>query len=669
MIDKKHHWLARLPGQLSSTFANAAVLALIAAVAATAASDARAQAVPLSVAVQKNTPAPVPAETASAGTAATVRADDETVQLGRYVVSASRTAQDPRYTPSSVTLLDASDLAVGQITDLHTALAQQPGVIIVNNGPAGSRSSILMRGAQSHQTLLVVDGVRMNDKAADYGNYLGVADLSGIDRIEILRGPQSTLYGSSAMGGVVAFNTPRGSGAPHGSLSAEAGAFHTWQASASIAGGTRFIGYSASVNRLETENDAMNNEYKHWGYTTRLEYAPAENILLGGTFRGDNGEYQEIVGGSNIDIDNYLGTLYAQARIGSAFTSRITGALHERHYVSAKNAARSEWYNKRKIADWQNTWQAMPELEVVAGLNYEETGYYKNDSGRLHYDDDAFAAYVSMTYRPLEQLAFTGGVRYDDFDSAGDATTGRIGATWLPTKTTKIKATYGTGFGAPALDDTYGTPATMFYAQIPNPDIKPEKSKGWDVGIEQDFLGKRLTAGVTYFENRFTDLLVWKDTVIPVPPTYYMEGYMDNIEKASTSGVEIAVVARPIETLQIRINYTYLNANNDTQGTRLARRPRHTTDGEIRWQAMRDLTVGLGAHGVADRIDSYVYGTQIPVTIEDYTRVRVFASYTLRPANLTFKVRLENALNEKHEEIKGYPALPFGAYAGIEWRF
>jgi vitamin B12 transporter len=196
----------------------------------------------------------------------------EAVRLDNYVVSASRTPQDLKYTPSSVSVLTPNELAASQIPDLRTALAAEPGVIIVDAGASGGQSSVMMRGANSYQTLFVVDGVRMNDRSTAYQKFLGQADLGGIDRIEVLRGPQSTLYGSSAMGGVITIDTTHGCGDTSGSLSALAGSFNTLGGAASVQGGTKTLGYSGFVAREVTDNDRANNTSKNWNYATRVEW-------------------------------------------------------------------------------------------------------------------------------------------------------------------------------------------------------------------------------------------------------------------------------------------------------------------------------------------------------------------------------------------------------------
>lgn len=597
---------------------------------------------------------------AALAAAASLRAQDTTdahTVLDNYVVSATRTPQEPKYVSSSVTSLSLTDLADLQITDLRTALAAEPGVVIVNTGPVGGQSSIFLRGASSHQTLFVVDGVRMNDRSATYNNFLGGADLGGLDRIEVLRGPQSTLYGSSAMGGVILLDTAHGCAPFSGSIAATAGSFDTVGASVAAQGGTKLLGYSAALSVYDTANDFPANGYRVWSYSTRLESLPLPALLVGVTFRGQNGDYDDLgsltwPSHATVANDNYLTTVYAEARAGENFKSRLTLAEHDRHYVYTDLdwGSVSDLKNRRDILDWQNTWLATDRVELVGGTNLERSRYTIDG---VRTKDDIAAGYLSTTVKPGHDVALTAGLRYDDFDSVGAATTWRTGLSWLPVAGTKLRATYGTGFSAPGSDDRYGVAE---WGQLPNPDLKPEKSRGWDVGLDQTLAGDRVSLSATYFENKFTNLFEWQyvDYV-----TY--EGMTVNRAKATTSGVEFAANAKLSDTIKSRVAYTYLEATNDADHVRLARRPRHTLDGELSVQVLKPWLAGVGVHIVADRVDG-------ALTLEDYTTVRVFTSYALR-SNLTLKARVENALDENYQEVAGYPALPLAAYGSVEWRF
>lgn len=607
--------------------------------------------------------------TALCGALASARAQNNTgstddvgdlVQGESYVVSATRSTQDPRHTPSAVSVVPLDALRDEQVSTLGAALAREPGLYVSTAGPTGGQTSVFMRGANSDQTLFVVDGVRINDRSTSYVNFLGGADLGGFDRVEVLRGPQSTLYGSSAMGGMVYMTTAHGQGAPSAAVTAHGGSFDTLGGSLSAQGAAGGLGYSASLARFQTDNDQPKSGYEQWSYATRLEANATDALLLGATFRGQNGELEQT--GSRFfpspglaTEDSYLATAYAEAKVNDALRSRLTLALHRRIYdwtdlSGSPWATNSALRNRRTILDWQNTWAASDRAEVVAGANFERSRY---DVNGVPSNDDVAAGFVTGTMRATDDVTLIGGLRHDSFDSVGDATTWHTGVAWRTAPNTKLRATYGTGFGAPGSDDRYGVAA---WGQLPNPTIRPEKSRGWDAGIEQTLADGKTTVSATYFRNRFKDLFQWQ-TVNFVT----FQGRTENVARATTEGIELAVDAKPAEGWAVRAGYTYLEAKNDSTGLRLIRRPRHSGTVDTRWQATSALLVGAGLRFAANRTES-------AGPFESYTTVRVFASYAVTP-ELRVEARLENALDESYEDVRGYAALPRGVFAGLRWDF
>jgi vitamin B12 transporter len=336
--------------------------------------------------------------------------------------------------------------------------------------------------------------------------------------------------------------------------------------------------------------------------------------------------------------------------LGETFASRLTLASHVRDYAFIDAFGSSPLRNVREILDWQNTWEATERVQVVAGGNFEDSRFTVTGTRNT---DRVAAGYVSSTLRVLDSLVLTGGFRHDDFRSVGGATTGRGGLAWLPVRGTKVRATIGTGFAAPGSDDMYGVPS---YNQLPNPDLQPEKSRGWDFGVDQELAGGNAIASVTYFKNKFRNLFEYETVDFTT-----FAGHTVNRAKASSEGVEVALTANWGDRVTTRGSYTYLEAHNDISGARLIRRPRHTGDFEVTAQATPQWIVGAGAHLVVDRLE-----TSGP--FENYTSARVFTSYALR-TDFIVKLRVENALDEAYEEVLGYPAMSRGVFGSVEWRF
>lgn len=588
-----------------------------------------------------------------------VHAQTDVQSLAPVVVSVTRTGQDPAYLPSSVTALSLPDLDDRQVPDLRTALAEVPGVAAVNSGAVGAQGSIFLRGANSDQALFVVDGVRLNTSNISYANFLGGADLAGLNRIEVLLGPQSTLYGSSAMGGVILMETAHGSGHPSGAVSTVAGSFDTFGASASLAGGAGAVDYSVALAHTQTDNDRPDNAYRVWNGSARLEGQVTPWLLIGTTFRGLDGHYGEPGALNNPDppgdvqASTGLATVYAEAQADGGFRSRLTCAWYQDEYTYNDGTSWDYYYarNTRDILDWQNTWEPAKWAELVAGVDAEHS-YYA--AGGLT-TDHSMAEYLSSTLHPVSEVELTVGLRHDHFDTAGDATTWRTGVTYILVRNTKLRATYGTGFNAPTPADRYGLAPYV----LPNPAIQPERSRGWDVGVDETLLESRLTLSATCFENRFRDLIEYEEEN---PVTY--AGQERNVDRATTRGVELAAKARLCASATARVGYTYLAAMDDVTETRLIRRPRHTLDGGVDLQISKQWLLGAGAHLVADRLD----GAYRPAPLGGYTTFRLYSQCRLRP-NLFLKARIENALNRGYQEVAGYPALPRACYGSVEWRF
>jgi vitamin B12 transporter len=259
--------------------------------------------------------------------------------------------------------------------------------------------------------------------------------------------------------------------------------------------------------------------------------------------------------------------------------------------------------------------------------------------------------FLQTEWEPLEGWTLNGGVRLDHDSDFGNPVTWRIGSSYkVPQVETLLHASYGTSYTAPAPQDI----ATAFYG---NPELLPEYSSGFDAGIEQPFLNKKLSVGVTYFYNDISNYILYN------PATYVSQ----NIGKVRTQGVELSLTAKPIEQLTLIGAYTYLDAQNCTDDVRLVRRPRNQLSFTAIGKPCKDVTISFGGLWVMDRQD-YDPVTFAQVPVEDYFVARVSASWQINEHFQVF-ARLENAFNEQYSEVAGYPALDQAMYGGFKISF
>ena len=588
-------------------------------------------------------------------------------KIDDYLVTATRTPIAATAAGSVVDQLTAADLAKRQLNSLRGALAGLPGSPAFASGAAGGSTSLFLRGANSNQTLFLIDGIRANDPNTDYAVMFGGGCVGACDSLEVAHGPQSTLYGGEAVGGVVSLRSQRGVGPVSGRVAVEAGSFGTLQGALTAQGGDAAQAFSFSAAGGHTDNDRANNAFDSATYTLRVDRTVSDALAIGATWRGFNGRYGSPGTRFTNDPDNtdtesnQLATVFAAFTHSPALTSRAVLGGQDRRFVSENPRVGSATQvtvveNRRAVLDWQASYTGVEKHRVTAGTTLEANRTVNSGFGNINRRQELLAVFAQDEFSPTENVFLTAGLRSDDHDTFGRATTGRVTAAWLvvPSRL-KLRATYGTGFRAPSFLDLYGTSA--FYRG--NPNLAPEKARGWDAGVDYYFAHDRGSVGVTWFDTRLTNLIVFDFASSP--------STVRNVELARTRGVEVAGKFVPRSGTELRLAYTFLEADNLTQRIRLLRRPRHSGSADVWHDFGRGLSGGAGVAFAAQREDVHA-STFARIDGEDYTVARVFAAWQVND-RLTLKARVENALNERYEEVHGYPQLGFGAFAGAEWKF
>jgi vitamin B12 transporter len=594
-----------------------------------------------------------------------LRAQSTPVQLTPVVVVASRLPEPSADSGTAVDVVSGADLSREQLTTFADALSGTPGAPAFATGQLGAATSLFLRGSNSNQTLFLVDGIRLNDANTDYANFLGGARIFPSDTIEIARGPQSTLYGSEAVGGVVSLRMSPGAGSPAESITAEAGSFGTVDGVVTAQGASGTWAYNVALSGEQTDNDRPDNDFDSINGALRLDDKVSNDLRIGATLRGLVERYDDPgaqLAGDAFDFereDNWLATVFADARLTELIKSHLIIGGQDRRFVTVvptpgEPSDITLVKNQRGVVDWQLTGQLTDHNELTAGTTLETDSTFDNGFGDINKHQGLFSLFANDEWSPLPTVHVSAGLRHDDYDTFGDATTGRATLAVLSTDGTfKLRGSYGTGFDAPSFLDLYAQNAFF----VGNPALRPEQSRGWDGGI--DYYAPGATFSATLFQTDYTNLIVDNFAVFPATT--------QNVESARTRGLELSAKTMLFQVIHAKAAYTYLEARNISEAIPLLRRPRNSLSADL-WDPLgKGYSVGVGGTYVGCRpdVDAVTFAT-----IEDpgYTVVRAYASAQLTHA-LALKVRVENALDRLYSPVNGYPEASRGIYGSAEWRF
>jgi vitamin B12 transporter len=610
-------------------------------------------------------------------------------KIDEIVVTATRLETAEREVGSSITVITADQIRKQQKTTVLEVLRDVPALDVVQSGGPGRETSVFIRGAKSEHTLVLVDGVEMNDPSSA-GRSFDFADLTvdNIERIEVVRGPQSTLYGSDAIGGVINIITKKGTGKPSGFVSAEGGSFKTFTESAGISGGTGLINYSLGISRLDTDGISAADEkdgnhekdgYENTTFSTRLGITPAKNFDADFILRYINAEadIDNSGGAGGDDPNNTADTrqlfLRTQARLSlfdDLWEQKIGMSLsdHHRQYdnpIDAEHPDDSDHstYDGQVLKfDWQHNLHLHESNTLTLGVETE-----KEKAKSSYYSESAYGPYTSTfaeesarttgyylqdQIRAWDAWFTTLGARLDDHSRFGTKTTYRIASSYLVRQTsTRFKGSYGTGFKAPSL--------YQLYSVYGDQDLDPEKSTGWDAGVEQMFYHERLTLGITYFSNDFDNLIDFDSAT-----SKYV-----NVAKAESKGVETYLSAQPSDDLTLRVSYTYTDTEDKTTGKELLRRPKNKSSFDANYRFLGKGNVNLEVLCVGKR-DDYDYSSwpAARVRLGSYTLVNLAASYDIAE-HIRLLGRVDNLFDKEYEEVSGYGTPGISGYAGIRLSF
>lgn len=622
--------------------------------------------------------------------------EEDALPLEGLVVTASPTPRPADAIATHVTVLDAAELRGQGMARVQDALRTVPGVSVVQNGSTGAATSVFMRGGESDYVLVLVDGVQVNQPGGSFD--FSALTLDNVERIEIVRGPASALYGSDAVAGVIHVITRSGGDGLRGSVSARGGSYGRLDWSAGLRGGTPRAGYALSLGRVSTDGIlAFNNAHANTVLSGSFHVRPDEATRARLSVRVGDREYHFPTDGSGRVVDRNAFTFGDRTTVSLSATRRLTERMDVQTLLGLSEtdggtddapdgpADTLGFYGftsldhvRRATADVRLNLRlgggvvtAGWELEEERQRSFTESlSQFGPSAGRSRNDRWNRAYYAHVTGAE-GHVAFNAGGRLEDNERFGSLATWQAGTAWRPGGgPLRLRASVGRAIKEPTFFENF---ATGFARG--NPDLDPERATSWEVGADQELVGGRVLVRGTYFDQAYRDLIQFTASPPgPDDPSFF------NVAAADSRGLEVSVEA-VLPALRGGVSWTWLDtevadAGLDegpgaayVAGERLLRRPAHTVGLRLSRSFGARASVSAAVDRVGSRQDrDFSTFPAERVALEAYTAVSLGAEVTvLEPAGgpaLTLTFRGENLLDEAFEEVVGFRAPGRAIYLG-----
>ena len=614
-------------------------------------------------------------------------------QLPSITISASRTPIAIEESGSSISIISQQDIEDRQIPFVADLLRDVPGTAISQNGGAGTLTQLRLRGAEANHTLVLIDGIEANDIA--FGSEFNFANLltCGVERIEVLRGPQSALWGSDALAGVVNVQTKKGSGPLHVESTFSAGRFDTRQNCTGISSGNNFQNFSLYGAYLENNGSNISefgdedDGYRNSTVNFRYQLTPTDNFLVDISGRHVESEVETDPFSPPIDGDRETDTTQNYFKINSAldlfdgFWSQqvdisLTDTKNENFADSIEDSSTEG--EKLKFSYQTTVHHSTKSTEQNFTLAHErerekfvQTGTADPLFGDPNQRRKAYNKAYIGEYRigVLDQLFLSASIRNDDNDDFKDRTTYRVTGKYSPNKsTTQFHVAYGTGVKNPSFVERFGFSSnSILIPFVGNPSLKPEKSKGWEAGISHAF-SDYLQAGITYFSEELEDEIngFFREDISEPFSAVNLE------ENSNRKGIEISLTANPTPNIDVIGSYTYVDSTQpDTTGNTTEIRVPKTTASLITNYRFLDnrANINLRINYTDHQFDNdFSVFPANRVELGDYTTANISAEYQLNKF-VSIQGRVENLFNKDYQDVFGFETEGMNAHIGLKFQF
>ncbi len=581
----------------------------------------------------------------------------------------------------SVSVLTVDDIETRQQRFIFDALNAVPGVQVIRSGSFGGLSSVSLRGLPSDQTLVVQDGIVSNNPAF-FGNTFDFAnfDAADVERIEVLRGAQSTLYGSDAIGGIVNIITKDGREGFGGTAFVEGGSFGTVRGAATLLGGSERASARVTIAGVNTQGFSAADEadgnseddgFRNITISSKARARPVQSLELEGVFRYSDSANEfdgfappTFIFGDSDDSGDTRDLSLAGSATHTLFGGRLENRFRVTYYDSAilnegGGFVTFDAQGDRLSYEYQGTARPVDAISIIGGFEFERERAETNATpGVLSVSTTTFFGLVQL--RPTDYITLDGGFRVDNNSAFGSETTFTGSASVrVPGTGLTLRGSYAEGFQAPTSGElNFNLSQADSFIFDPSIDLflDPESSTGFDLGLDYTLLDGRVLLQATYFNQDVDDLVTF--LFVPGAPNF---GVFSNIEEFDTEGVEVALGAQLTPRLRFNAAYTYVDATNVTANTTAGNQPDHRFNLELAAQPTDRLTLSVGVNYNGAEIDGFN-------TLDAFTLVSVRGQYELKD---TFEIfaRLENATNADYQDNFGFGTAPISAFGGLRARF
>lgn len=616
-------------------------------------------------------------------------AQRDTVPLPELVVTAERTPTPVSKSIATTTVIQGDDLRARGIYFVEDALKEVPGATPVPTGSFGGISSLFLRGGESDYVKVLIDGVAVNQPGGAYN--FGTLTTDNVDRIEIVRGPVSVLYGSDAVTGVIEIFTRRGRPGVSANATTQAGTFGTWTGQVGATGARGPVSFSGSLSRYTTDGIyPFNSGYAGTAGSGAMTLRPDPRTDLTLTLRREDNTLHFPTDFTGAVVDSNQQSSFEATTLGLDLGRRFGGQVELRAHLDSRrevigsqdqpdspgdslgfysmNSGRS----LRRSAGLSAHLTLGSRFHIVTGAEaIFEALLEGGTDGAFDTTRSNYGFYGQGVIEPDSRTVLNLGLRLDQNQRFGTHLTIRAGAAYRLTRTLRARGSVGTSFKEPSLRENYAQ--GLF--ERGNSDLNPEQSRSWEVGLEQTFLAGDATLAANYFDQRFHDLIQYDGAALPDKPTY------QNIARATSRGVELIAHARPVRPLTLSGSYTYLFTRVDDAGFAsgaddifvvgkpLVRRPKHSVRLDARGQVDR-LSVGAGLNYVGKRDDvDFAVFPQVRTSLSSYVTVDADASLTLLRSGpghpgVAATFRAENLFDRSYETVVGFAGRGRALFAG-----